>query len=225
MRSVLVLVLSLVPAVALAQPADPAPAGPPEPPASPPPAPPPAYAPPSYAQPAYAPPVYAPPPAPTTFHRGTTFEANIGVGFIHASAGSVSDNSDASLGGLDLGVGGWLGEHLALTVRIAGLTYSQDAGRFTDAYFGPSLQYWLDNNFWFGGGAGLGVLAVGSNGSTTNSDSVGGFSLDLRAGYSFSSSSANTFNLSVELNPGWYSRDSQSASYTGVALLLGYQYL
>jgi hypothetical protein len=177
-------------------------------------------------------PIYAPPAAPTTFHRGTTFELNLGVGFIHASAGNISDNSDAALGGVDLGVGGWLNEHLALTLRIAGVTYSQGDGRFTDAFFGPSLQYWFDNNFWVGGGAGLGVLAASSSGTGSSTDSQGGFSLDLRAGYSFSSSSANTFNISVELDPGWYklsvgndTGSSISASYTGVALLLGYQYL
>jgi len=237
MRKVLVLLLSLVPAVALAQPADPAPDEPATPPAEPAPAPAPPLAPPAgppavmpYAPPGYAPPVYAPPPAPATFHRGTTFEVNLGLGFIHASLGTQSDNSDAALGGADLGVGGWLNEHLALTVRLSGVTYVEGANRLTDAFLGPSLQYWIDNNFWIGGGAGLGAL--GFSNATGDSNSKGGFSLDLRAGYSFSSSSANTFNISVELNPGWYSIDpgfdvsgSTTASYTGVALLAGYQYL
>ena len=223
MREVLVLLLSLVPAVSLAQPADPEPAGPPPPAAAAP------IAPPSYVQP-YVPPVYAPPPA--TFHSGTTFELNLGIGFIHASVGSASDNSDAALGGANLGVGGWLDDHLALTVRIAAVTYSESGARFTDAFFGPSLQYWFDSNFWIGGGAGLGVLGQSSTSSASSSNTETGFSLDLRAGYSFASSNAHTFNLSVELNPGWYSlktgldvSDSQSGSFTGVALLAGYQYL
>jgi hypothetical protein len=224
MRNLVVILLSLVPAVALAQPAPPDPNGPPGPPGPPPPyAPPPPASGPGFAP--YVAPVYTPPPPTPTFHRGTTFEANLGIGFIHASAGGVSDNSNAALGGLDLGVGGWLSDHLALTVRIAGLTYSEGGGRFTDAFFGPSLQYWFDDHLWAGGGAGLGVLAVGATDSQANSDSVGGFSLDLRAGYSFASSSAHTFNISVELNPGWYSEGGASASYTGVALLAGYQYL
>jgi hypothetical protein len=107
-------------------------------------------------------------------------------------------------------------------VRIAGVTYSQNGGRFTDAFFGPSLQYWVDDHMWLGGGAGLGVLALGGNG---NSDSVTGFSFDLRGGYTFSSASAHTFNVSVEINPGYYKQTGVSATYTGFALLAGYQFL
>jgi hypothetical protein len=133
---------------------------------------------------------------------------------------------------VNLGVGGWLNDHLALSVRIAGVTDSENSARFTDGFFGPSLQYWFDSNFWIGGGAGLGVLAVSSASSASSSNTETGFSLDVRAGYSFSSSTAHTFNLSVELSPGWYSINtgldtggSQSVSYMGVALLAGYQYL
>src|SRR3569623_2406809 len=128
MRKVLVLLLSLVPAVALAQPADPAPDEPATPAAEPAPAPAPPPTPPAgppavipYAPPGYAPPVYAPPPSPATFHRGTTFEVNLGLGFIHARLGTQSDNRDAALGGAHIGVGGRLNDKHRLTGRRSGV--------------------------------------------------------------------------------------------------------
>jgi hypothetical protein len=196
------------------------------------------YAPPAPGAPAGPGPYAAPPPAngapagayigpqapgANPFRRGTTVELNLGIGFIHASNDTASSNSDASLAGLSLGVGGWLNDHLALTVRIAGITDSESGGKVVDAFFGPSLQYWFDNNFWAGGGAGLGVLGlIPDQGDTQN---VTGFSFDLRAGYTLQSSTANTFNISVEVNPGFYSQNGTSSTFTGVGLLAGYQYL
>lgn len=58
-----------------------------------------------------------------------------------------------------------------------------------------------------------------------DSDSISGLGLDLRAGYTFTKGSENTFNVSMELNPGFYSENGQSATSIGIALLLGYQHL
>lgn len=166
-------------------------------------------------------------PTPATFHRGVTFEANVGIGLIYSKEGNRSD-SGAGLGGLDLGVGGWLDEHHALTLRFTGVTFSPESDRrFTDGFLGPSLQYWLDDKLWLGGGVGLGLVGVSGDGPT-----ITGLALDLRAGYTVASSSEHTFNLSVELDPGWYSINtgddagsSRSATYVAAALLVGYQFL
>jgi hypothetical protein len=81
----------------------------------------------------------------------------------------------------------------------------------------------VDDHFWFGGGLGLGVLAVG--GDNVREDSVSGVGLDARVGYSFATTSENTFNVSFELTPTFLSEDGESATVTGIALLLGYQHL
>ncbi|MDX2093136.1 MAG: hypothetical protein SFX73_35160 [Kofleriaceae bacterium] len=47
-----------------------------------------------------------------------------------------------------------------------------------------------------------------------------GFGVDLRAGYTFSTSSENTFNLSLELTPSAY----EGGDLTGVGVLFGYQH-
>jgi hypothetical protein len=167
--------------------------------------------------------MYTPQP-PESLHNGMTVELNIGFGWIHASNGSSSDTSDLSLGGLDLGVGGWVSPKLAITGRLAGVTFSQNGGRFTDGFLGPVAQYWVSDHAWFGGGGGLGVLAV-SDSSGNNNDSVSGFSFDLRLGYTFNEGTENTFNASFELTPGFYSNNNASATYTGIAFLLGYQHL
>jgi hypothetical protein len=194
----------------------------------------------SYAQPApapYPPPpppgggyAYPPPPpqaaarpSPASLRNGMTFEANIGFGWMRLSNDGYSDTSDLSLGGLNLGVGGWVNPHLAIGGRIAGVTRSDDGVRGTNAVLVGGVQYWVDDHFWFGGGIGLGVFAV--SGDNINGDSVSGVGLDARVGYSFATTSENTFNVSFELTPTFVSENDDSASITGIALLLGYQHL
>ncbi|MBA3818032.1 MAG: hypothetical protein H0X17_04025 [Deltaproteobacteria bacterium] len=204
MRSLLlpsILLSLMIPTAALAQPGQPPP----------PPPPPPGYAP-AYAQ-----------PAPQAMKQGLTFEANLGVGFIWADPdeGAESDK-ELALAGLSLGVGGWLSPQLALTLRIAGVTYSEeigdDTGRLTTGFFGPSAQYWVNENAWLGGGLGLGFASI-SVGDFEDSES--GLGLDLRGGYTFSTTSENTWNLSVELTPSFL----DGGTLYGFGILLGYQHL
>jgi hypothetical protein len=233
----------LFPAVAFAQapapaepaaPADPAaPAAPAEgaPTAAPAPVPAPGPAPGGYYQPApaggyYQPqPGYGPPQQQRTqasLRNGLTGELNIGIGWIRASDDDSSDTSDAGVAGLSLGLGGWISPNLALTARIAGVTYSEDSASLTNAFFGPSLQYWVADQFWLGGGIGLGVLRLDTE---LDDDSITGFAMDLRVGYTFNLGSENTFNASFELNPGFFSENGADATFTGIGFLVGYQHL
>ncbi len=228
----LVALALLVPGAALAQPADAPPAAPTDaPPAAPPPAetPPPAapVAPPAAPAPppAYPPPVAAPAPAgyyaapaPRQLRQGMTFEANLGIGWIHGSDGSDSETTEISLGGLDLGVGGWLNPTTALTARIAGVTSSFDGVRVTSGALLAAGQFWIDDHLWVGGGLGIGVLSVTDRFA---SDSETGVGLEARAGYTFASGSENTFNASIEVIPTFL--DSMRA--TSIAFLFGYQHL
>jgi hypothetical protein len=169
--------------------------------------------------------------APVSVRSGMTFEANLGLGWIRVSPdGEDSDTSDVGLGGLCLGVGGWVSPKLAITARLAGATvFDTIMGadfRYTNAFFGGSAQYWVDDHFWFGGGAGLGVYAlhVDYNGES-DGDSINGFALDMRAGYTFSATTESTWNVSFELNPAFYSDNGQDATVTSIAILGGYQHL
>jgi hypothetical protein len=163
-------------------------------------------------------PVYGPPPQPVSLKNGMTVELNLGLGWMTSSE---SDKSYTGIGGLSLGVGGWVSPQVAITGRIAGATISENGEQLSNIFFGPSLQYWVNDNFWLGGGIGLGILADNCDGC----ESVTGFGFDARVGYTFSVSSENTFNVSFELNPEHYSENGVSATITSVGILLGYQHL
>jgi len=241
MRSLLPLLILGCPALALAQPSEPPPpppgdgtgqpAGTPPPynpgtPAGP-------YAGPTNGGPAYGPgqntAPYGQQPQPymqqeaPNLKSGMTFELNLGIGWIRAANDSDSETSDLGIGGLNLGVGGWVNPKLAISGRIAGVTYSEDGASLTQGFLGVSAQYWIDDHFWAGGGVGFGIIRVDIDGF--GDDSKGGFGLDGRVGYSFMTTSENTFNVSLELTPGFFSENDQSFTYTGIAFLLGYQHL
>jgi hypothetical protein len=178
-----------------------------------------------YYQPQYqAQPVYQP-QQPTTLHNGMTFELNLGIGWVRVSPeGEDGRTSDLGIGGLSLGVGGWINPQLAITGRIAGVTLTEGDARASAIFFGPSAQYWVDPHFWVGGGLGLGLLA-GTDSSGNSEDSISGFGVDLRLGYTFNEGSENTINTSLEINPGFFSENGSSATITGIGILLGYQHL
>ncbi|HEU0037206.1 MAG TPA: hypothetical protein VFQ53_41635 [Kofleriaceae bacterium] len=176
------------------------------------------------AQPAPAsdgtPPVYAITPQNRNYHEGITFETNVGVGFMYTTD-QATDETDTGLAfaGIDLGIGGWLTEHLALTARGTLVTYAPAKDvRLTGGFLGPSLQYWTSKRLWFGAGVGLGFAAPTGMGE---SDTKTGFGLDGRAGYTFSQGRTNTFNISIEVTPGFY----DGFGVHGAALLVGYQRL
>ena len=180
-----------------------------------------------------------PPPPPTgpgyyqqpvENRHGMTFEANIGVGYIWAEVEGQESDKEIALGGLNLGVGGWLNPRMALTLRAAGVTYSESEGgvdlRFTTAVLGPHLQYWVDDHFWVGGGAGLGVAAVSVEfDGGSDSESETGFGLDLRVGYTFGTATENTWNISFELTPSFITIEERDYTFYGAAVLFGYQHL
>ena len=156
--------------------------------------------------------------APARPHAGLTFEANLGFGFLRIS-GDGDSQSEGSIAGLDLGIGGFLNPRMALTLRIAGVTYVADGGQITQAFLGPSLQYWATPNVWLGGGIGLGVVQIKSD--FGGSDSETKLGLDLRAGYTFNPNAKHSFNLSVEFTPTFF----DGGTISGLGLLLGYQLL
>jgi hypothetical protein len=170
--------------------------------------------------------MYAPASNAAAFRQGMTVELNLGAGLVWARNEGQDSDTEKALAGLDLGVGGWLNNKMALSGRIAGATFSpQDGVRFTSAFFGPSLQYWTDDHFWLGGGAGVAIAAVHLDGATQQPDPQTGFGLDLRAGYTFATGSENTFNVSFEYNPGFFDIDGRSVQINSFGVLFGYQHL
>jgi hypothetical protein len=165
------------------------------------------------------PPESAPPPRPD--RSGATFEMSIGAGMTHVSLEGGPSESFGGLSGLNLGLGGWVSPRTALTVRIAGTSFFEQVGatevQFIAGMLGLSMQRMVSNEFWIGGGAGLGIL-------TTDQDNVEpetGLSLDLRAGINVYQSRQHAIHLAVEVTPGFY----DGANVTGIGLQLGWQSL
>jgi hypothetical protein len=164
-----------------------------------------------------------------SLRNGVTFEANLGIGWLRLSGDGESDTSDLG-GAFCIGVGGWVSPKLAITGRLATVTAFDSAGgydfTYTNAMIGGALQYWIDDHIWLGGGLGLGRyrVSVSADGDSA-SDSIDGFALDLRAGYTFSQGTDSTWNASVELTPASYSENGQDATITGIAFMVGYQHL
>ncbi|HLL25375.1 MAG TPA: outer membrane beta-barrel protein, partial [Kofleriaceae bacterium] len=162
--------------------------------------------------------------------QGLTFEANLGIGWVWQSVEGEDSESEVALGGLNLGLGGWLNERMALTIRAAGATFSETDGeidfQFTTGIIGPSLQYWVDDHFWLGGGIGLGFASYTIEvGNQSTSDVETGYGLDLRAGYTFSTTSDHTWNVSFELTPSFITIDEVDFTFYSSAILFGYQHL
>jgi hypothetical protein len=175
-------------------------------------------------------------PAPN-LHTGVTFEVNLGVGWVNLiklpSGETQFVATNGGRAGVDLGVGGWLRPKLALTGRAAGvhLTDSESSDRCVQYFIGPSLQYWVDDRFWLGGGLGVSTLfAISRSREGSAGPTSWGVGLDLRAGYAVISGTQSSVNISIEANTGFYSIDkglgtSLFLTATGLALLIGYQHL
>ncbi|CAN5838049.1 hypothetical protein BH11MYX3_BH11MYX3_47300 [soil metagenome] len=165
-------------------------------------------------------------PEPASYRCRLTFEAGLGLGWIHVAADGISETGDLGLSGPNLGIGGWVSGKLAITGRIAGVSHSHRGIRVTNTVIGAAAQYWIDDRYWLGGGLGLGLLVLTGSSFDSSQDNVtAGFGFDLRAGFAFSQTREHVFNLSLEVTPTLLSNGGERARYTGIALQFGYQHL
>lgn len=180
--------------------------------------PPPPGAPPRAPRPRGGPPE---PEQPRPDRSGATFEMSLGFGMTHVSLDSGPSELFGGLSGLNLGLGGWISPRTALTLRIAGTSFSEDVGgtsvRFIAGLFGLSVQHMATDVLWLGLGGGLGVLSTDQG----NVKPETGFGLDLRAGVNFHQTSKSAFHLAVEITPGFY----DGVNVTGIGVQLGWQSL
>ena len=93
---------------------------------------------------------------------GFTILANVGVGIQRDGA---LEESAVGLGGINLGVGGFLTDKLALLFRFSGTNVSYDFGVLGEldqvsGVAGPTVQYWLSDRFNVEAGAGMGFWPI-----------------------------------------------------------------
>jgi hypothetical protein len=146
-------------------------------------------------------------------HTGT-FELGGGLGAVP------EDDSVEWIRFVGVGAGGWTRSGNVMTLRLAGVeTQARHAGAESVTtywlYLGPSVQVWLGEHAWLGGGLGLSMYG------DADSEHDYGFAADLRAGYTFSGpQSASSFNVSLEVTPGMAGR----FMFAAAGILVGYQY-
>jgi hypothetical protein len=173
---------------------------------------------------ALAQPVYQPRAA-ASYRSGLTFEANLGLGAVWLDRNSDGASSDTlgAVAGLNLGIGGFVTPQLAITLRAAGVTYSEDMGpdsaSFVTGFLGPTAQYWFNDNVWAGGGLGLGFASLLLGDIEYASEA--GLGIVLRGGYTLSPTSKSSWNISAELT----SAMLEQVDANGFGLLAGYQWL
>jgi len=96
---------------------------------------------------------------------GFTMLLNMGIG--RQDDGALPEAKTA-LAGLNLGLGGFLTQDLALWFRASGTTANYDEFGFnqTSGFGGPALQYWVNDKFNIEGGVGGGVWVVDEENET-----------------------------------------------------------
>jgi hypothetical protein len=155
---------------------------------------------------------------------GMTFELSLGFGITQVSPDEGEGDSFNGLSGLNLGVGGWISPNTAITVRIAGTSFTQDFSelggpevQFIAGMLGVTAQQMVSDTAWVGGGLGIGILTDDQD----ETEGESGLALDLRAGYNFYQSAKNAFNASIEITPGFF----DGGRVTGIGLQVGWQAL
>jgi hypothetical protein len=68
--------------------------------------------------------------------------------------------TESGLAGINLGIGGFLSDRLALLLRASGTNVDYGPVRQVSGMAGPALQYWANDRLGLTGGVGLGLWSI-----------------------------------------------------------------
>ena len=127
---------------------------------------------------------------------GFTFMIDAGVGF---QSDTALEESAVGLAGLNVGLGGWVTDNIALLGRISGTNVSYDFGAFGDVgqlsgVVAPTVQIWPSARGYLEAGVGLGFW--NAEGETDQ-----GLGLILGAGFSVFNRGKHNLIVGVEYAP------------------------
>ena len=151
--------------------------------------------------------------------RGSfTLHLNLGVGFQHDS---YFEQTETGLAGLNLGIGGFLTDDVALMFRWSGTTgvsfehYSQ-----TSAVYGPAVQYWIDDRLAVEAGAGVGMWRAYN--AIVDEDVIeSSLGMILGVGYTLFGAGKHGFRVGLEYAPAF----TEPAWVHNFGIVLGWQLL
>lgn len=113
--------------------------------------------------------------------------------------------SGTGFGGLNLGIGGFLNERVALWFRVSGTTVTYDTPfgdlTQTSGFGGPALQYWVSERFAVEGGLGFGFW------SAEDADDTG-MGLMLGGDFVVWTNGPHSLHLGVEYAPAFTDPDT-----------------
>ena len=124
--------------------------------------------------------------------RGSfTLIVDLGVGLQHDG---YIGQTERGWAGLNLGAGGFLTDDVALLFRLTGTTANHGAIQQSSGVMGPTVQYWLDDRFFVGGGFGVGFGCVRCR-------TDGGVGFILGGGYTLLNRGKHNLQIGMEYAP------------------------
>ncbi len=151
---------------------------------------------------------------------GLTLELGLGAAISNFPFVQGSE-THVGLAPLSLSLGGFVNPHLAVMVRASGTSFFKDGTDYNAAFYGVAAQYWINDDVFVGGGAGLAVNFAVFGDHIVPSESKG-LGLTARAGYAFYSVRDHAFATTLELFP---SISSGGVVQLGAAANLQWQWL
>jgi hypothetical protein len=141
----------------------------------------------------------APAPAEATPERtGFTLLLNLGIGI---QRDAFLEETNTGLGGLNLGIGGFVTDRTAVLFRVSGTNVDLGGVRQLSGFVGPSLQYWPEDRVALEGGVGIGFWSIEEGEET-------GLGLLLGASYAVIQNARHSFSVGVEYAPAFTDPDA-----------------
>ena len=154
--------------------------------------------------------------------EGFTLLLSLGLGYQ-----AIDGESETGLGGLNIGLGGFINDNLAVMGRISGTNVSESEASIEvsllSGTFGVTLQYWINDKLYVEGGPGLGFarveVSVSGFGSATEDET--GFGFIVGGGFVLFNKGKNNIHIGVEYAPAFV----ESFNVNNIGLTVGYQLL
>jgi hypothetical protein len=142
---------------------------------------------------------------------GFTLLLNIGVGF---QRDEFIGTTETGLGGLNLGIGGFVNPDMALWLRVSGTNVDYGGTRQVSGVGGPGIQYWVNDRVNLEGVVGVGFWDVEGINET-------GFGAMLGASVVLFNRGGHNFQLGVEYAPAF----TDPETVHNIGIVFGWQLL
>ena len=144
-----------------------------------------------------------------SYREGFTLELTLGVGYQMYTPDKGESRNEIGLGGLNLGIGGFLNEDMAVLFRFSGTNVTHDVSGVdmstVSGVGGPAIQYWFSEALKVEAGAGFAVVRaeVETPLGTIGGDDEGWGGI-VAIGYGIWHNDNHSLQVGVEYAPAWF---------------------